>query len=360
MRFAFIAKHRHIWPVSWLCDVLEVSRSGFHAWLNRPSSERAIHDAKFVTAIDKSFKASDRTYGARRVWRDVLEDGLACGLHRVERLMRQNALRARPKRRGKPKDDGERSVIADNILDRDFQADRPNQKWLADFTYIWTAEGWLYVAVVLDLFSRRAVGWSMKSNRDASLVMDALMMAVWRRGKADDLLHHSDQGSQYTSEQFQRLLKDHGITCSMSRAGNVWDNSAMESFFSSLKTERTARKVYRTRDEAKADVFDYIERFYNFSSQRTSRYVIEGSRVCCAGSGPAGCLEPTLARERTFWAAGPSISSRLKSHGPSANGCMAVISPRSAAKRNVFGATPTMDAARVRLSHGSAPSIALR
>jgi putative transposase len=276
MRFAFIAKHRHIWPVSWLCDVLNVSRSGFHAWLNRPASAREIHDAKLVTAIETSFKASDRTYGARRVWRDVLEEGLACGLHRIERLMRLNALRARPRRRGKPKDDGERSVIADNILDRDFQADRPNQKWLADFTYIWTAEGWLYVAVVLDLFSRRAVGWSMKADRDASLVMDALMMAVWRRGKADALLHHSDQGSQYTSEQFQRLLADSGITCSMSRAGNVWDRgkgtplvrvtmarSAMESFFSSLKTERTARKVYRTRDEARADVFDYIERFYN-------------------------------------------------------------------------------------------------
>lgn len=141
--------------------------------------------------------------------------------------------------------------------------DRPNQKWLAHFTYIWTAEGWLYVAVVLDRFSRRVVGWSMKADRDASLVMDAPMMAVWRGGKADALLHHSDQGSQYTSEQFRRLLADNGITCSMSRAGNVCDNSAMESFFSSLKTERTARKVYRTRDEARADVFDYIERFYN-------------------------------------------------------------------------------------------------
>ncbi|MDO8327917.1 MAG: IS3 family transposase [Cypionkella sp.] len=263
MRFAFIAKHRHIWPVSWLCEVLEVSRSGFHSWLTRPLSDRAILDAKLVTAIDTSFKASDRTYGARRVWRDVLEEGLICGLHRIERLMRQNALKARPKRRGKPQDDGERSLIADNILDRDFEADRPNQKWLADFTYIWTAQGWLYVAVVLDLFSRRVVGWSMKAERDATLVMDALMMAIWRRGKADALLHHSDQGSQYTSEQFQRLLADNGITCSMSRAGNVWDNSAMESFFSSLKIERANRKVYRTRDEARADVFDYIERFYN-------------------------------------------------------------------------------------------------
>ena len=263
MTFAFIARHRHIWPVSWLCKVLEVSRAGFHAWLGRPASARAIQDAQLVTAIDKSFKVSDRTYGARRVWRDVLEDGLACGLHRIERLMRQNAMRARPKRRGKPKDEGERSIIADNLLDRDFEADRPNQKWLADFTYIWTAEGWLYVAVVLDLFSRRVVGWSMKADRDASLVMDALMMAVWRRGKADTLMHHSDQGSQYTSEQFQRLLLDHGITCSMSRAGNVWDNSTTEIFFPTLKTERTARKVYRTRDATRADVSDYIERFYN-------------------------------------------------------------------------------------------------
>ena len=162
MTFAFVAKHRHIWPVSWMCDVLGVSRSGFHAWLRRPISVRASYDAKLVVEIEKSFKASDRTYGARRVWRDVLEDGLACGLHRIERLMRQNAMRARPKRRRTPKDDGERSVIADNILDRDFQADRPNQKWLADFTYIWTAEGWLYVSVVLDLFSRRVVGWSMR------------------------------------------------------------------------------------------------------------------------------------------------------------------------------------------------------
>jgi putative transposase len=263
MRFAFIAKHRHVWPVSWLCAVMGVSRSGFHAWLNRPVSARAAHDEKIGSVMRQSFKDSDRTYGARRIWRDVLEEGLACGLHRIERLMRVNGLKARPRRRGLPKDDGERSVIADNVLDRDFQADSPNQKWLADFTYIWTAEGSLYVAVVLDLFSRRIVGWSMKAERDASLVMDALMMAVWRRGKADALLHHSDQGSQYTSEQFQRLLADHGITCSMSRSGNVWDNSAMESFFSSLKTERTARKTYRTRDAARADVFDYIERFYN-------------------------------------------------------------------------------------------------
>ena len=150
MTFACIAKHRGIWPVVWMCDVLGVSRSGFHAWLSRPLSDRAIQDAKLVAAIDRSFKASDRTCGARRIWRDVLEEGLACGLHRIERLMRLNAMRARPKRRGRPRDDGERSVIADNILARDFDALGPNRKWLADFTYIWTAEGWLHVAVVLD------------------------------------------------------------------------------------------------------------------------------------------------------------------------------------------------------------------
>jgi putative transposase len=177
--------------------------------------------------------------------------------------MRAQGLRARPRRRGLPKDQGERSIIAGNVLDRQFMADAPNRKWVADFTYIWTAEGWLYVAAVIDLFSRRVVGWSMQAEMTAQLVTDALIMAIWRRGKPDALLHHSDQGSQYTSEQFQRLMADSGVTCSMSRSGNCWDNAAMESFFSSLKTERVGRKVYRSRDEARADVFDYVERFYN-------------------------------------------------------------------------------------------------
>lgn len=220
-------------------------------------------DAVLLERINQSFRSSDRTYGARRVWHDLLADGVACGLHRVERLMRANALKARPRRRGFPKDAGTRSVIMPNVLDRQFAADRPNQKWIADFTYIWTAEGWLYVAAVIDLFSRRVVGWSMNANMTSQLVTDALIMAIWRRGRADALLHHSDQGSQYTSRQFQRLMETNGITCSMSRSGNVWDNAAMESFFSSLKTERTARKIYRTRNDAKADVFDYIECFYN-------------------------------------------------------------------------------------------------
>lgn len=265
MKFGFIARHRGIWPVAWLCEALGVSRSGFHAWLGRPPSERAKNDEIVGAKVRASFLASDRTYGARRVWHDVLADGVSCGLHRIERLMRTQALRARPRRRRRPPDPGERPIdaVAANVLDRAFEALAPNRKWIADFTYIWTAEGWLYVAAVIDLFSRRVVGWSMSATMTAQFVADALLMAIWRRGRPEALLHHSDRGSQYASEQFQRLMVEHGIVCSMSRAGNVWDNSAMESFFSSLKIERTSRKTYRTRDEAKADVFDYIERFYN-------------------------------------------------------------------------------------------------
>jgi putative transposase len=263
VKFGFVAKHRGAWPVLLMCEALGVSRSGFYAWMERPRSQRSLDDEVLGGQVHHSFVGSDRTYGARRVWHDMLALGHRCGLHRIERLMRLQALRARPRRRGLPADRGERSVLADNLLDRQFQADAPNQKWVADFTYIWTAEGWLYVAVVLDLYSRRIVGWSMQSSMTSQLVADALMMAVWRRGKPVELLHHSDQGSQYTSEHFRELLKEQGITCSMSRAGEVWDNSAMESFFSSLKTERMVRKVFRSREHARAEVFDYIERFYN-------------------------------------------------------------------------------------------------
>lgn len=266
MRFGFVAKHRVIWPVELTCEALGVSRSGFYAWLTRILSARSVSDAVIGQEVRTSFLASDRTYGARRVWRDVAGAGHHCGLHRIERLMRVQALRARPRRRARPFDTGEWNMgaLAPNILDRQFTASAPNEKWAADFTFIWTAEGWLYVAVVLDLYSRRVVGWSMQPTMTSQLVTDALTMAVWRRGgKQTALLHHSDRGSQYTSESFQRLLSALGVTCSMSRSGNVWDNSAMESFFSSLKTERIARKMYRTRNAARADVFDYIERFYN-------------------------------------------------------------------------------------------------
>src|SRR5207244_4066589 len=207
--FSFVAKHRGMWPVAFLCEALGVSRSGFYAWLTRGPSARSRRDEVLSAKIRTSFADSDRTYGARRVWHDLLAAGVECGLHAIER------------------------------------------------------QGWLYVAAVLDLFSRRVVGWSMSAAMTTELVTDALVMAIWRRGRPRELLHHSDRGSQYTSEAFQRLMAEHGVTCSLSRSGNVWDNAAMESFFSSLKVERVARKIYRTRDQARADVFDYIERFYN-------------------------------------------------------------------------------------------------
>jgi len=260
-----MAKHRGVWQTRRMCETLGVSRGGFYEWMSRPEAPRSQANRHLVVQIRTSFEQSDRTYGSRRVWRDLQAWGHACGWHRVARLMAREGLKARPKRRRAPFDVGVRpeNAIADNLLDRQFQAEAPNRRWVADFTCIWTDEGWLYVAVVLDLFSRRIVGWSMSSSMTAQLVTDALLMGLWRRGTPEQLLHHSDQGSQYQSEQFQRLLTDHGITCSMSRQGNVWDNSAMESFFSSLKTERVNRQQYHTRDQAKADVFDYIERFYN-------------------------------------------------------------------------------------------------
>lgn len=187
MRFAFIAKHRGIWPVSWICEALGVSRSGFHAWLVRAPSVRSRSDETFGAGFRASFISSYRTDGARRVWHDLLGEGLSCGLHRVERLMRVQGLKARPRRRGLPRDQSQRSVIAGNALDRQFTAEGPNQKWVADFTYIWTAEGWLYVAAVIDLFSRRVVGRSMSDTMTAQLVTDALVMAIWRRGRLDAL-----------------------------------------------------------------------------------------------------------------------------------------------------------------------------
>lgn len=265
MRYGFIARHRTVWPTRAMCRVMEVSHSGFYEWLGRSPSCWQRENLRLTGRIRESFEASDRTYGSPRVWRDLHDAGEACSENRVARLMQAAGLQARRKRRRSPTDTGVRPEhsIAANMLERQFEADAPNRKWVADFTYLWTAEGWLFVAAVLDLYSRRIVGWSMSGAMTAQLVSDALLMALWRRGKPDELLHHSDQGSQYTSEDFQRLLRDHGIVCSMSRRGDCWDNAAMESFFSSLKTERTSRKHYATRDEARADVFDYVERFYN-------------------------------------------------------------------------------------------------
>ena len=272
MRFQFIAKHRGAWRINDLCGALGVSRGGFYEWLNRSPSRHEQVDRQLLAQVRASFEQSDGTYGSPRVWRDLRAWGHPCSRERVARLMREAGLQGRRRRRRLPGDAGVRSAssVAPNLLDRQFEASGPNQRWVADFTYIWTAEGWLFFAAVLDLFSRRIVGWSASHSMTAQLVADALIMAVWRRGRPTSLLHHSDQGSQYQSEAFQRLLAELGIVCSMSRSGDVWDNSAMESFFSSLKTERVNRRVYASRDEARADVFDYVERFYNRRRQHST------------------------------------------------------------------------------------------
>ena len=247
-----------------MSQALGVSTSGFYDWLRRPESNRATSNRAILVRIRESFEASHQTYGSPRVWRDLRDWNVPCSENRIARLMRQAGIVARPRLKRPPYDLGQRSVIAPNVLDRQFEASAPNQKWVADFTYIPTREGWLYLAVVLDLYSRMVVGWSMQRHMTTQLVADAMTMAVWRRRpKAAALLTHSDQGSQYANELYQLLLADNGIQCSMSRTGNVWDNSAMESFFSSLKIERVHARRYRTRDEARSDIFDYIECFYN-------------------------------------------------------------------------------------------------
>ncbi len=221
-----------------MCRPLGVSTSGFYDWLDRPVSQHQRENAQLLQAIKHSHEASDGTYGSPRVVRDLIDASFACSENRVARVMKAACIKARHKRRRAP---AQRAVeahsIAPNLLDRQFVATEPNQKWAADFTYVWTGEGWLFVAVVLGLYSRRVVGWSMQPTMTAQLVMDALLMAVFRRGRPRAVLHHFDQGSQYTSEDFQRLLESHGIICSMSRRENCWDNAAMESFFSTLKTD---------------------------------------------------------------------------------------------------------------------------
>ncbi len=238
-------------------------RSGFYAWLKTPQSRRAAEDDRLLRKIRAFYRASGEAYGSPRLHRDLREDGERCGEHKVARLMRVNGIRAilgykKPRyRAGKP------ALVAPNRLEQQFTVDAPDRAWATDITYIRTFEGWLYLAVVVDLFSRNVIGWSMKSALTRDLVLDALLMAVWRRRPQHPVIVHSDQGSQYGSDDWMRFCKEHNLIPSMSRRGNCFDNAVVESFFSSLKKERIRRRIYRTREEARADVFDYIEGFYN-------------------------------------------------------------------------------------------------
>ena len=264
MTFQFIRDHREHFPVRLMCRVLEASPSGFYDWLRRPESQRAAEDRALIEKIQAVHNESRRTYGSPRVHASLKAAGYRIGRKRVARLMRENDIRPRTKRKFKVTTDSRHDhPIAPNLLDRQFTVEAPNTVWLADLSYIWTREGWLYLAVVLDLFSRQVVGWAMDEEMSQELTLAALDMALKRRRPLPGLMHHSDRGSQYAAGAYRKRLAEHGIVCSMSRKGNCWDNAPMESFFHTLKTELVHHRDYLTRDDARRDIFEYIEVFYN-------------------------------------------------------------------------------------------------
>jgi putative transposase len=265
MRYSFIQAEKARYPVAVLCRVMAVTRSGFYAWCRHPLSRRAQENQAVLVQIRQCHHESDGSYGSPRIHRDLRAQGFPrISRHRVARLMRLHGIRGICRRRTawrartvSP------AVMAANMLQRDFMATQPNQKWAGDITYVSTREGWLYLAVLVDLYSRRIVGWAMAERVTTDLTMTALTMALQQRRVEGDLLHHSDRGSQYAALLYQQQLTVHGIQCSMSRPGNCWDNAVVESFFASLKTELIHRRRFHTRQEAQSAIFTYVEGFYN-------------------------------------------------------------------------------------------------
>ncbi|EFA4809528.1 IS3 family transposase [Escherichia coli] len=263
LRYAFIRDNTCCWPVRLLCRVLDVHPSGFYAWLQQPHSQRHQADLRLTGQIKQFWLESGCVYGYRKIHLDLRDSGQQCGVNRVWRLMKRVGIKAQVGYRSPRARKGEASIVSPNRLQRQFNPDAPDKRWVTDITYIRTHEGWLYLAVVVDLFSRKIIGWSMQSRMTKVIVLNALLMAVWRRNPQKQVLVHSDQGSQYTSHEWQSFLKSHGLEGSMSRRGNCHDNAVAESFFQLLKRERIKKKIYGTREEARSDIFDYIEMFYN-------------------------------------------------------------------------------------------------
>jgi len=265
MKFAFIAEHLKGLPVDVICDVLEVSRSGYYAWRDRPQSDRSLRRTELAEKIREVYSENRRMYGSPRVFKALIARRERVSENTVAKVMQAQGLRGKVKRAFVPRttDSAHAQPIAPNVLDRRFAADGPNRKWAGDITYIPTDEGWLYLAGVIDLHSRRIVGWSMADHMQTDLVTDALRMALARRRPAAGLLHHSDRGVQYASDAYQTLLQDKKIQVSMSGKGDCWDNAVMESFWATLKTELVHHEHYATREEAKQSIFEYIEVFYN-------------------------------------------------------------------------------------------------
>jgi putative transposase len=265
MRFRLIEDHREVWPVRGMCAALSVSPSGFYAWRSQPQSPRKIANRELLVAIRRIHAQHRERYGAPRIHAELRAEGHTLSRKRVARLMRRHGIRARAPRRYRVcTTDSKHSLpVAANLLDQNFVANRPDQVWLADITYIPTHEGWLYLAVILDLFTRKVVGWAMRQHMRAELTIAALTMAIQRRRPGAELIHHSDRGSQYAAGDYREILLAAAITQSMSRKGNCWDNAPMESFFGTLKTELVHQRDYPDRDAARRDLFAYIESYYN-------------------------------------------------------------------------------------------------
>ena len=264
MTFRFIHQHRARWPVAALCDALAVSTAGYYAWRERPVSARRQRQDELTARIRAVHTEVKARYGSPRMHAELVARGHGCCVNTVARLMRRAGIAAKTARQFRHTTDSNHDrPVADNLLDRRFDPASANAAWVADITYIPTREGWLYLAAVEDLYSRMVVGWAMAARMTSRLVVDALGMAVHRRLPGEDLVAHSDRGGQYASEHYQQLLAGHGITCSMSRRADCWDNAPMESFFASLKKELVHHEDYQTREEAQASIFEYIEVFYN-------------------------------------------------------------------------------------------------
>jgi transposase InsO family protein len=285
--------------VAALCRTVRVSTSGYYAWRKREPSERHKQDQALLSQIRQFFVCSKQTYGSPRIWKDLKEARISCGKHRVARLMRRAGLQAVVAPRFRVTTDSKHSLpVVENLLGRNFGAAEANVKWVSDITYLWTGEGWLYLAVVLDLFSRRVVGWSMQASMDRSLVVNALQSALCQRRPEAGLLHHSDRGSQYASADFQSRLSERGILCSMSRRGNCFDNAVVESFFGTLKQELVHRCRFATREAARREVFEYIEVWYNRQRRHSSLGYVspaEFERRALAEATRAGSLSSTCA-----------------------------------------------------------------
>lgn len=264
MKYAFIEAHRSEFPVSLMCKVLGVSRSGFFDWKRRDSSEKEARKNSLVVKISKIHLGSKKIYGSPRVYKTLKGLGEKCSKTTVERLMRENGIRSKIKRKFKATTNSNHTLpVAPNLVKRDFTADAPNKLWCTDITYLWTEEGWLYLAAIIDVFTRKVVGWAMKDHLTLPLALEALEMAVRRQNPSPGLVHHSDRGCQYAAHEYQAELRRHGFICSMSRRGQCWDNALAESFFHSLKTEHVYHERFSTRAEAKSSVFEWIEVFYN-------------------------------------------------------------------------------------------------